>query len=195
MRTFPILMILMALGACGSKDSAMNPSPPSGPPQRGELISSPPQKLASYSTADLLGLLGASTLGQELLTLAYAPKCSIDVYQLQYATVGGQDEATTASGALIAPTGTDPSCQGPLPLVAYAHGTSTDKTFNIAAFQNSNATEGLILAAVFAARGYIVIAPNYAGYDTSTLTYHPFLVADQQSKDMIDALTAARSAL
>jgi hypothetical protein len=49
--------------------------------------------------------------------------------------------------------------------------------------------------AFFAARGYIVVAPNYAGYDTSTLTYHAFLVADQQSKDMIDALTAARSAL
>jgi hypothetical protein len=39
------------------------------------------------------------------------------------------------------------------------------------------------------------VAPNYAGYDTSTLGYHPYLVADQQSKDMIDALTAARSAL
>src|SRR4030095_14755170 len=39
------------------------------------------------------------------------------------------------------------------------------------------------------------VAPNYAGYDTSTLPYHPYLVADQQSKDMIDALTAARSTL
>ncbi|MBV9726614.1 MAG: prolyl oligopeptidase family serine peptidase [Gammaproteobacteria bacterium] len=195
MRTFPILMILLALGACGSKDSDMNPSPPSGAPKRGDLMSSPPQKLASYSTADLLGLLGASTLGQELLTLAYSPKCSLDVYQLQYATVGGQNEATTASGALIVPTGTDPSCQGPLPLVVYAHGTSTDKAFNIAAFKNSNATEGLILAAVFAARGYIVIAPNYAGYDTSTLGYHPYFNADQQSKEMIDVVTAGRTAL
>jgi hypothetical protein len=39
------------------------------------------------------------------------------------------------------------------------------------------------------------VAPNYAGYDTSTLDYHPYLIADQQSKDMIDALTAARTAL
>ena len=29
----------------------------------------------------------------------------------------------------------------------------------------------------------------------STLDYHPYLIADQQSKDMIDALTAARSSL
>jgi hypothetical protein len=39
------------------------------------------------------------------------------------------------------------------------------------------------------------VAPNYAGYDTSTLPYHPYLIADQQSKDMIDALGAARTAL
>lgn len=51
------------------------------------------------------------------------------------------------------------------------------------------------MAAMFAAQGYIVVAPNYAGYDTSPLPYHPYLNADQQSKDMIDALTAARSAL
>ena len=48
---------------------------------------------------------------------------------------------------------------------------------------------------MFAAEGYIVVAPNYLGYDTSTLPYHPYLNGDQQSKDMIDALTAARSAL
>ncbi len=55
--------------------------------------------------------------------------------------------------------------------------------------------ETLLLAAVFASQGYIVVAPNYAGYDTSTLPYHPYLIADQQSKDMIDGLKAARTAL
>ena len=40
-----------------------------------------------------------------------------------------------------------------------------------------------------------MVAANYAGYDTSTLDYHPYLIADQQSKDMIDSLTAARAAL
>jgi len=36
---------------------------------------------------------------------------------------------------------------------------------------------------------------NYAGYDASSLSYHPFLNGAQQSKDMIDALSAARTAL
>ncbi len=39
------------------------------------------------------------------------------------------------------------------------------------------------------------MAPNYAGYDTSTLGYHPFMNAEQQSADMMDALYAARTAL
>jgi len=69
----------------------------------------------------------------------------------------------------------------------YAHGTQTDKTANLADITNTNNSEGALIAAVFAAHGFIVVAPNYAGYDTSTLPYHPFLNGDQQSKDMIDA--------
>src|SRR5215467_5562489 len=48
---------------------------------------------------------------------------------------------------------------------------------------------------MFAAQGYIVVAPNYAGYDTSPLPYHPYLNADRRSKEMLDALHAARKAL
>jgi hypothetical protein len=79
--------------------------------------------------------------------------------------------------------------------VLYAHGTNPDRSLNIADITNTSNTEGALIAAMFAAQGYIVVAPNYAGYDTSTLSYHPYLNADQQSKDMIDALTAARTAL
>jgi pimeloyl-ACP methyl ester carboxylesterase len=53
----------------------------------------------------------------------------------------------------------------------------------------------VLIAAMFAAQGYIVVAPNYAGYDISTLGYHPYLNAEQQSGEMIDILTAARAAL
>ena len=43
-------------------------------------------------------------------------------------------------------------------------------------------TETLFLASLFVSQGYIVVTPNYAGYDTSTLPYHPYLIADQQSE-------------
>src|SRR6185437_12679033 len=91
----------------------------------------------------------------------------------------------------------DSSCTGARPIVLYAHGTSAEKSYDIANLPGTTGNvndEGVLLAAVFAAQGYIVVAPNYAGYDTSTLPYHPYLVAAQQSHDMMDALTAARSA-
>jgi acetyl esterase/lipase len=99
---------------------------------------------------------------------------------------------------MMVPTGIAAPCTGQRPIVLYAHGTSTVKSFNLAAVgdpTNDAYSESALIGAMFAAQGYIVVAPNYAGYDTSTLPYHPYLNADQQSKDMIDALTAARSAL
>ncbi|MGX7835761.1 hypothetical protein ACWKSR_11485, partial [Campylobacter fetus subsp. venerealis] len=76
-----------------------------------------------------------------------------------------------------------------------AHGTSADKNLNLADITNPDNGEGVLITAMFAAHGFIVVAPNYAGYDTSSLPYHPYVNADQQSKDMIDALAAARAAL
>src|SRR5437868_2065863 len=92
----------------------------------------------------------------------------------------------------MVPSGSGASCQGARPIAMYAHGTNTTKPFNMAVLPGNS--EALLMAAAFASQGYIVVAPNYAGYDTSTLVYHPYLNADQQSKDMIDALAAARSA-
>jgi hypothetical protein len=184
------------LGACGGHGSgtAAMPATPA-PPARGVLLQTPPLKLATYAPGDLLALLGGSDLGKQLLQLAYTPRCTIDVHQIKYQTVDPAGAGTPASGALMVPSGSDPACTGTRPILLYAHGTSTNRNFNIADIHDGSNTEGLFLAAVFAAQGYIVVAPNYAGYDSSTLDYHPYLIADQQSKDMIDALAAARSAL
>ena len=193
------LLTCLAMVGCGGGNNndntppATQPSPPVA--QRGDLLQSPPAKVKSFTPADLVAALSGNDLGKLVVNLAVSPTCGIDVYQLQYQTVGAQAESVTASGALMIPTGTDASCSGPRPIVLYAHGTSTAKSYNIADLTNANNAEGLAMAAVFAAQGYIVVAPNYAGYDTSSLTYHAYLNADQQSKDMIDALTAARSAL
>lgn len=187
----------MGLVACHvTVNGSSSPSMPS-PPQPGQLLQSPPAKTGSYSVSDLLSMLSGDSDAAQLLKLAFSPPCSVDVYHMQYETVGGQGEATTASGALMVPGGVDPSCQGARPILLYAHGTSTDKSYDIAALSSSDTanSEGVLLALVFAAQGYIVVAPNYAGYDTSSLSYHPYLMAVQQSHDMMDALGAARSAL
>ena len=192
-RPLAVLLAISLLGACGggNDDEVIDPTPP----QRGELLESPPPKLATYSVADLLDLLATSEFGEEFLQLLLNPTCTIDVHQLRYQTVDPADDLTPASGALMIPNGPGPECRGDRPIVLFAHGTSTDSSFNIADLENQGNGQGLLIAAVFAASGYIVVAPNYVGYDTSTLGYHPYLNADQQSKDMIDALTAARSAL
>ena len=184
-----VLPVIELLTACGGHDNASMSM--SSTPARGTLLSTPTMT-GSFSTSDLLSQLTTDPLGKELVQLTFSPTCTVNVYHLEYETVGGAGEATTASAALMVPTGSDASCQGARPIVMYAHGTNTSKSFNMADLTNNS--EALLMASVFAAQGYIVVAPNYAGYDTSTLSYHPYLNATQQSGDMIDSLTAARSA-
>jgi hypothetical protein len=165
---------------------------------RGTLSLSPPFRVASADAATFQAQLSATSTGAQLLELAGNPVCGIDIYHIEFWTVGAVGEATLSSGALMVPTGAAPGCSGPRPIVMYAHGTTTAKQYNIADIvdaTNPAYNEGVLIAAVFAAQGYIVVAPNYAGYDISTLGYHPFLNASQQSGEMMDALTAARTAL
>jgi hypothetical protein len=190
------IVLAAAVASCGSNSQSPPSSMPPSTPQRGDLIDNPPKKVATYAPSDLLTLLAGSDLGKIFLQLAYTPKCTITVYHLTYETADPKGNITPASGAFMVPSsGSDSACTGGRPIVLYAHGTTTDRTFDLAQLGAANGGEGILLAAVFAAEGYIVVAPNYLGYDTSTLGYHPYLIAAQQSKEMIDAVTASRSAL
>jgi predicted esterase len=184
---------LVMTAACSHRDNA-SATPPAAGPQRGQLTQTPPTLTGTYTPAALSTLLAGDAVGKFLLNLAYSPKCTISVYHLEYETVDGGGALVTTSGALMVPSGSA-DCQGGRPVLLYAHGTASDQTFDLSNLAAGNLGEGLAMAAVFAAQGYIVVAPNYVGYDISSTSYHPYLVADQQSKDMIDALAAARSAL
>jgi len=191
-----IPLALLVVTACDESDDEEDSTPePPAAPARGDLIDGKPALLGTYTPEELLALLTTNELGQFIADAILTPECTIDVQQLKYQSVDPGGNVTPASGALMVPHGSGPVCQGPRPLVVYAHGTATDQTYNIADLENPENAEGLLMAAAFAAEGYIVVAPNYVGYDSSTLDYHPYLNADQQSKDMIDAITAARSAL
>jgi predicted esterase len=149
----------------------------------------------SFQPQQLLELANVSGPARQLLEFIADPVCAIDIHQLRYNSVDPLDQSAAASGALMIPTGSDPACQGPRPIVVYAHGTVAERDFNIANLADTDNAEGLLIALVFAGQGYVVVAPNYAGYDTSSLTYHPYLHAQQQANDVLDAVTAARSAL
>jgi len=181
----------LLVAACGGGDDAAPP-----PPARGALLQTPAPRTVSMTAAAFTAVLTANS--PSLLQLAGTPVCGVDVQYIKYETVGGAGEATDASGALMVPTGSSANCSGARPIVLYAHGTNITKRYNLADFTDSTNpaySEAVMLAALYAAQGYVVVAPNYAGYDSSSLSYHPYLNADQQSKDMIDALAAAKSAL
>ena len=180
------------LTACGSDSPTATPAASTA---HGTLAVSPPLRVASVDAATFQAQISASPSGAQLLQVAGAPTCGVDFYYINFWTVGAVGETTKSSGALMVPTGAAPACSGPRPIVLYGHGTQFEKAFNIADIADPTNTEGALIAATFAAQGYIVVAPNFAGYDISTLGYHPFLNASQQSGEMIDALTAARAAL
>lgn len=159
------------------------------------MLDNPPPRTASYTATGLrTAILARGTEGSQFIQIAGNPICGVDLHRFHYRTVDPAGLFITNSGALMIPTGGS-GCSGPRPIVMYAHGTDAEKTLNLSDMTNPANTEGALIAAIFAAQGYIVVAPHYAGYDDSTLSYHPYLNADQQSKDMMDALAAARAAL
>ncbi len=177
------LSVAALVAACGGGGGAGSGASIDLGGARGSLVATP-SALAVLTPAQFQAAAPAS-----LFQVAGVPKCTVAFNYFQYGTVGGAGEATDASAALMVPSGTDAACQGPRPVLLYGHVTTTDKNFNMASPRTG---EAALVAAMYAAQGYIVVAPNYAGYDSSKLSYHPYLNADQQSKDMIDALTAAR---
>jgi hypothetical protein len=158
-------VVLLLLSACDSNDDdeAMAPEPEPPAPQRGELIGEAPTHTASYSPDDLLALATSNEVAQVLVEEVLTPECTIDVYHFGYQTVDPARNITPASGALMVPNDSAEQCQRERPILLYAHGTNPNQAFNIADLEAEDNGEGLLIAAVFAAEGYIVVAPNYAG--------------------------------
>jgi predicted esterase len=207
MRSLSTLGLSLGLGfllaACsggtttGGTPSGVDNPAPLPIPTRGSLVGQAASiavnvggvSLTTLSPSVLAGFLEAAQSGT--LAVAGQPQCSVSVYRVHYNTVGGAGEMTDASAAVFVPTGTGNSCTNSRPVLLYAHGTSLQKSYDMADIANN--TEARLAAAVFAAQGFIVVAPNYAGYGGSSLGYHPYLDRVQEGADMLDALRAARS--
>jgi acetyl esterase/lipase len=191
----PAVLILL-LSACGGGGTttgggavtAVNPAPVLAP-LRGSVSGTPSLALPKLEPAVLAALLETAQPGTSKIT--GEPQCAITTFTVRYNTIGGAGEVTDASAAIMLPSGTGASCAGSRPVLLYAHATSFEKAFDMANLQANS--EARLVAAMFAAQGFIVVAPNYAGYARSSLAYHPYLNAGQQSADMIDALRAARA--
>jgi len=168
------------LVACGGSDD-------NDGPQRGELLD-PAATVATLTAAQI----DAASAQSGVQAASGAAKCGVKVVALNYATIGAKGESgANASGVLLVPTGTDPVCTNPAPLVAYARGTNVLKTRTLADPQDG---ETFSLIAFFAAQGYAVVATDYLGYAKSTYTYHPYLDAASEGSSVVDSVRAAANA-
>ncbi len=167
--------MLLVLAGCGGHEAAVAP---------GQLVGSPTLTQSLTPAQFQTGYAG-------LLAVAGAPRCTVQFHSYTFTTRGAVGEQALSTAAVMTPSGSDPACTGPRPVLLYAHGTWLDKNLHMAQPSHS---EAALVAATFAGQGYIVIAPNYAGYAGSTLPYHPYLIAHQQSAEMIDAWQAIKSA-
>ena len=197
-KIFISVWLASTLAACGSdNDSATTPPAKTGVASlpTGNLIKDPltTKNLTPSALTQLF-----NTTDPDFSKVAATPKCGVRVEYMQYDTVDVKGNKTDATGAVFIPTGTDASCSGNRPIVLNAHGTATTKAYNFAEVGNANNEAGpaaTLLAALFAGQGYVVVSPNYAGYDKSSLAYHPYLNAQQQSHEMADALKAGREVI
>jgi pimeloyl-ACP methyl ester carboxylesterase len=162
------------LVACGGSDD----------PERGSLVD--PAAVVTTLTAAQIDA-GATNSG--LQALAGKAKCDVKVVALNYATPGARGgEMSNASGVMLVPAG---ACTQAAPLVVYSRGTEVLKTRALA---NPQDGETFLMAAMFAAQGYAVVATDYLGYAKSSYNFHPYLHADSEASTVIDSARAARNA-
>jgi pimeloyl-ACP methyl ester carboxylesterase len=115
--------------------------------------------------------------------------CGARLYQLTYWTVGPRMEPVKASAGVTLPT----DCTGPVPLVAFHHGTWTMTTLSMS---DPTRAEPQMLMAQFAAHGYAVVAPDHLGYvKSASFGYHPYMHATNSGNVSMDAVRAVRSCL
>lgn len=163
------------LVACGGSDD----------PRGGDLIDQP-----VVMTTLTAAQIDAGSSASGLQAISGKAVCDVKVVALNYATPGVKGgEISNASGVMLVPAG---ACdKQAAPLLAYARGTDVLKTRTLA---NPQDPETFLLAAVFAAQGYAVVATDYLGYAKSSYGYHPYLHADSEATTVLDSARAARNA-
>lgn len=177
----PLAAATLFLAACGGGGEDAPSS------ERGNVLAA--SLAAQVSTAQI----DAGTAASGLQALSGPATCNVDVRYVLYTTRDPKGAQATASAGVLVPSGSGSQCSGERPVLLYAHGTTTSRAKNMADVRNDK--EASLLMAMYAAQGYIVVAPNYLGYEKSSLAWHPYLNAKAQAVDMVDGLRAAKTHL
>lgn len=97
---------------------------------------------------------------------------NVDLYRLSYITTGQNHELRTVSGAVFIPDIPENKIKG---IILYFHPTFFARNSTPSFGMTSN-TQDNTLASVFAANGYIIVAPDYIGQGIDTTVPHPFIL-------------------
>lgn len=117
----------------------------------------------TYTKQDMINMAGSGGLFPP--AAASFIQFGIKAIRITYNTVGVNNEAVVASGALLVPETTFQ-----LPMLSFQHGTLSSPSEAPSLFQSAY-TEQL---AIFAATGYNVALPDYLGYGSTVNLYHPY---------------------
>jgi hypothetical protein len=124
-------------------------------------------------------------------------RCGVRLLQIDFAT-SAPDGASlvNASAAVLVPTGNDPRCVGPRPLLVMAPGTQPERLRN--ADMSHWATREC--AIFYAAQGVAVVLPDYLGDGDrqpipghSKFAYHPYFHAQSEATTLLDSVRAVRA--
>jgi dienelactone hydrolase len=174
------LFAILLLAACGGGGG----SSPAPALQRGDLLDEP-ALVATLDTAQI----DAASQARGWQAASGTARCNVRLVALHYRTPGVRAEASSASGVLLLPGG---ACAGQAaPLLAYGRSTEVHKPRTLA---NPADPDTLLLAAVYAAHGYAVVATDYLGFAKSAHAFHPYLHAESEASVIVDAIRAARHA-
>lgn len=165
--------------------------------QPSPLIAGSAQRTVALDPAGLSARLEKFDEGRWIIANGGKLGCSVEVWQYRYRTIDGRGRPTEASAALMVPRGSESGCSGPRPVIGALHGTVDERRYNLADLSGNNpaSPRAVAWAATYAAHGYVTVAPNYAGFDSSTLNYHPYHDYRQQTADVIAAIDAGRALL
>ena len=170
------------VAACGGGEDPATVAPVS---TRGNLIGS-----ATTLTTLTIAQINGGTAASGLQPITGTALCDVKVVALNYKTVGTNGEDANASAVMLVPAGSS-TCTAASALIAYAKGTDVQRPRTLA---NPADGETFLLAAMYAAQGYTVVATDYLGFAQSTYAYHPYLHADSEASSVIDSIRAARNA-
>jgi hypothetical protein len=123
---------------------------------------------------------------------------TVNAVKIDYTAINVNNSALTVSGGIVIPNLPPASLKG---MVLYFHGTTVLRTNVPSNFLTStneaNAnTDGILLAAVLASQGYVVVMPDYIGLGDDTSHPHPYVLYPQQNAQSgLAMVKAARSYL